>query len=333
MIKKYDYIIIGQGITGSALAWKLYYSNKKFLILDSENKNTASKAALGIYNPITGRRKALTWNVNELFENLERFYLNVEKEIGVKILFKKNIYRPINNNKDFNDWNSRMSNVKFQSIIKEIDEKKVITKKSGYIDVKKYLTHTRKYFKKKERYHRYKLDDKDIIIENNEIRLKGFQAKHIVMCIGIDQKKINLFNKIDINEVSGNSILAELNYSIKNIINNKISIVNTSKNIFHIGSSYNNGSDNIGHSKILDDARKIIKKKLIFKKSFFGIRSSSKDRRPIVGKHFQLNNLYIINGLGSKGISQAPYCSDKLFNYIERNKQIDKEININRFKT
>tara|TARA_B100000579_G_scaffold432103_1_gene448351 strand:+ start:8719 stop:9720 length:1002 start_codon:yes stop_codon:yes gene_type:complete len=333
MTKKYDYIIIGQGITGSALAWKLNYSNKKFLILDSENKNTASKAALGIYNPITGRRKALTWNVNELFENLERFYLNVEKEIGVKILFKKNIYRPINNNKDFNDWNSRMSNVKFQSIIKEIDEKKAITKKSGYIDVKKYLTHTRKYFKKKERYHRYKLDDKDIIIENNEIRLKGFQAKHIVMCIGIDQKKINLFNKIDINEVSGNSILAELNYSIKNIINNKISIVNTSKNIFHIGSSYNNGSDNIGHSKILDDARKIIKKKLIFKKSFFGIRSSSKDRRPIVGKHFQLKNLYIINGLGSKGISQAPYCSDKLFNYIERNKQIDKEININRFKT
>ena len=41
----------------------------------------------------------------------------------------------------------------------------------------------------------------------------------------------------------------------------------------------------------------------------------------------------IINGLGSKGISQAPYWSDKLFNYIERNKQIDKEININRFKT
>ena len=35
--------------------------------------------------------------------------------------------------------------------------------------------------------------------------------------------------------------------------------------------------------------------------------------------------------LGSKGISQAPYCSDKLFNYIENNKEIDKEINIKRF--
>ena len=84
---------------------------------------------------------------------------------------------------------------------------------------------------------------------------------------------------------------------------------------------------------MLDEARNILNKHLIFKKSFFGIRSTTKDRRPIVGKHSRIKNLYIINGLGSKGISQAPYCSDKLFNYIENNKEINKEINIKRFIT
>ena len=45
------------------------------------------------------------------------------------------------------------------------------------------------------------------------------------------------------------------------------------------------------------------------------------------------DSLYIINGLGSKGVSQSPYCSKELFNYIELNKNLDKEINIERFIT
>ena len=105
MAKKYDYVIIGQGVAGSAMAWKLYFKKKSFIILDSEINNSASSAALGIYNPITGRRKALTWNVVKLFKNLEGFYKRVEDYIGIKILFKKKIHRPLKDHVDFNDCN------------------------------------------------------------------------------------------------------------------------------------------------------------------------------------------------------------------------------------
>ena len=44
MNKKYDYIIIGQGLAGSAFAWKLYFNGKSFIIIDSEAKFSASKA-------------------------------------------------------------------------------------------------------------------------------------------------------------------------------------------------------------------------------------------------------------------------------------------------
>ena len=77
----------------------------------------------------------------------------------------------------------------------------------------------------------------------------------------------------------------------------------------------------------------IIKKEYKVKKINFGIRSASVDRKPLVGKHPTIDNLYIINGLGSKGVSQSPYCSKELFNYIELNKNLDKEINIERFIT
>ena len=114
MNKKYDYIIIGQGLAGSALAWRLYFNNKSFIIIDSQAKFSASKAALGIYNPITGRKNIKTWNAEILFKELEMFYKKIEKSLETKILYEKDIYRPFNKNKDVNDWDTRLGNNKYK---------------------------------------------------------------------------------------------------------------------------------------------------------------------------------------------------------------------------
>ena len=100
MKEKLDYIVIGQGIAGTTIAWWLNFNKKQFYILNDEKKNTSSAAALGIYNPITGRNSVKTWNSEILFKELEKFYSKVEKKIKKKILYKKNIYRPYKNIKE-----------------------------------------------------------------------------------------------------------------------------------------------------------------------------------------------------------------------------------------
>ena len=333
MIKKYDYLIIGQGIAGSSFAWTSYFNKKSFIILDSQEKNSASNAALGIYNPITGRRNSLTWNVEKLFNSLEEFYLNVEKTIKKNILFKKKIYRPFKDNRDYNDWNLRLENDKFKKYLSKIDSSGILTCKSGYLDVSKYLSETRKYFKSIDRYKNYKLSNNQVIIKKNRVIIKEFDAKNVIMCLGINQLNINYLNKIPLRAVSGNSIIAETNFNSNHIINKKISVINTSRKNIHAGSTYHNGFENNGVDKLLNKLDEIIKKEYKVKKINFGIRSASVDRKPLVGKHPTIDNLYIINGLGSKGVSQSPYCSKELFNYIELNKNLDKEINIERFIT
>ena len=59
MKEKLDYIVIGQGIAGTTIAWWLNFNKKQFYILNDEKKNTSSSAALGIYNPITGRKVSI----------------------------------------------------------------------------------------------------------------------------------------------------------------------------------------------------------------------------------------------------------------------------------
>ena len=82
-----------------------------------------------------------------------------------------------------------------------------------------------------------------------------------------------------------------------------------------------------GYYKCLEDS--VIKYKIIEKKA--GIRPATKDRRPFVGFHPSNKKIGIINGLGSKGISLAPYCTKILIDNIFNNKNINKEINIKRY--
>lgn len=332
MTKKYDYLIIGQGIAGSALAWNLYFNNRSFLILNSKVKNSASEAALGIYNPITGRRNSLTWNADKLFNTTEEFYSKIEKILEKKIIYKKNIYRQFKNNRDFNDWTIRSENSKFKKYIMKLDDKGVLTSKSGYLDVSKYLIETRKYFKSRDRYKEKKITSKNIIIDKSKIMISDIKAKNIIMCLGINQNQLDLFSYLPLRPVSGNSIIVEANFKSINIINDRISVINISKNNLHAGSTYHNGFENMGADKIKNQLKKIIKINYEIKEHKFGIRPATKDRRPFVGRHFEFKNLFILNGLGSKGVSQSPYCSKELLNYIELNKNLDREINIERIK-
>ena len=49
-----DYLLIGQGISGSVLAWQLLKVGKRIVVINNTLANRASSVAAGVYNPITG---------------------------------------------------------------------------------------------------------------------------------------------------------------------------------------------------------------------------------------------------------------------------------------
>ena len=63
-----------------------------------------------------------------------------------------------------------------------------------------------------------------------------------------------------------------------------------------------------------------------------GIRPTVIDRRPLLGKHPEFDNILIFNGLGTKGVMLAPYFAQHLVDFIEGNiLELEGEVNINRF--
>jgi hypothetical protein len=331
--KKIDYLIVGQGLSGTCFAWRSYFGNKTFKIIDKENSFSASKASVGIYNPITGRKYNVTWNVDKLFYELKCFYKKVEKKLNQKLLYEKNIFRPFKGNNEVNDWNIRLASKKYLKFCEKINDDGVLTNTSGYLDVNKFLLSSKKYFDNLRRYKSENFDKTKLKIKKNYFSYKNEEFKYVIMCTGISEKKINLFKDIKLNGVSGNSIIVKSKIGNDSIINKGINILPIKKNVYHIGSTYYHNMKDEGPDELVSKTKNLIKEDISLIDSKFGIRSTSKDRRPIIGEHNKIKKLFIMNAMGSKGVSQAPYCSKKLFNYINKDKNIDKEINIDRYRS
>jgi glycine oxidase len=65
----------------------------------------------------------------------------------------------------------------------------------------------------------------------------------------------------------------------------------------------------------------------------WGFRPTTPDRRPILGCLHGSENVVIFNGLGTKGVSLAPYFSGQLMDWLLGETEIQSEVNINRFKS
>jgi glycine/D-amino acid oxidase-like deaminating enzyme len=53
---------------------------------------------------------------------------------------------------------------------------------------------------------------------------------------------------------------------------------------------------------------------------------------PIIGEHPAKKGLYIMNGLGTKGVLFAPSMANMLLDFIEKGTAIIKDVNVMRYK-
>ncbi|MDL5050926.1 hypothetical protein QQ054_33540 [Oscillatoria amoena NRMC-F 0135] len=65
----------------------------------------------------------------------------------------------------------------------------------------------------------------------------------------------------------------------------------------------------------------------------WGFRPTVPDRRPILGVHPEFSSIVIFNGLGTKGVSLAPYFANHLVQWLENGQPLNNEVDIQRYKS
>lgn len=352
-LNKFDYIIIGQGIAGSVMALTLQQANKKVLIIDQNWQDSSSLVAAGIVNPVTGRRLVKSWKIDELLPVSLKFYKKLEQVLNVKFIKETSILRVFENVGEQNDFLSKTADPKFHDYLKE-GSFDLIPKgvnadlyfgeiiNSYFMNTPVFLEAVRKVFESENAFVATKFDFSDLKILENEINVsiegEVFQAPKIIFCEGHKMTENPYFNYLPLSPNKGEFLLiksAEL--PRERLIKKGVMIVPVQTDKFWVGATYDHFDLSLknteeGKSKMLTKLKKAIKVAFEVVDCGFGIRPATKDRRPLIGQHPEHNNLYLFNGMGSKGVSLSPFFAQQLLKNLETQTPLDPQVNINRFK-
>ena len=120
MAKK-DFIIVGQGLAGSVLAYLLWKKGKKVVIIDrkTDDELTSSRIAAGVISPITGWRFVKSWRIDEFLPAARAVYRGIETDLNIKIWHDRRLIRTIRNAEEQNNFQLRRAFVDYQPYISE----------------------------------------------------------------------------------------------------------------------------------------------------------------------------------------------------------------------
>lgn len=343
-----DYLIIGQGLAGSVLSFYLMEAGFKVQVLGKPGLSVSSEVAAGLYNPVTGRKMVKTWNADKLFFQLEPAYRQMEALSADHFLHPTPIYRPFMDTAEQNDWFAKQGDPAFSPYIEAVFDKPqyhphvknpyggLLLKKSGWLDIPAMLKAWQAYLKEHNAYEETAFEEDALQIGADKVSYKGIEARKIIYCNGTNILQSKFWNWLPLRPVKGEVLQLKASVALDKIMNRGVFLLPLGGGNYKVGSTYDQRDLSLEPSQA---ARQEMLERLSSLASFpfevqeqlAGIRPATKDRRPVLGIHPRFKTLGLFNGLGTKGVSLAPYCAGLLTDYLLQEKEISAEVNIDRF--
>lgn len=344
-----DVLIIGQGICGTMLSWFLQKEGKSFFVIDEAAASAASRVAAGIINPVTGRRYHTTW----LAEELHTFALATYNELGTYLAkplihpysiidffptaqMRNTFVDRISENDTYlhpyPDQNSFNSHFNYDFGCGEI-------KPAYTVDLQTLLPAWRNKLVEQNR-----VSDERFSLENLQVMEDGVtygsvSAKKIVFCDGMASADNPWFSLLPFSGSKGEAlIIACEGLTREHIFKRGMLLVPLPEApLYWLGSNYqweyeNDQPSEAFYNTATDMLKHWLKKPFEVLEHKAGVRPSTLERRPFVGFHPQSTSVGILNGMGTKGVSLAPFFANQLVQHLVHHFPITPEADVHRFQ-
>ncbi|MCE3281711.1 MAG: dependent oxidoreductase [Chitinophagaceae bacterium] len=342
-----DYIVVGQGICGTFLSWNLMREGQRVVVIDHADPFSSSKVASGVINPVTGRRIVKTWMIDALLPFVQEQYELFGAEIGASLIRQCNVldFHPTpqvaasfadRHREDpaylaYGDAAQYGSLFNFHYGIGEVSP-------CLLVQLNTLLDKWRLVLSARECLRNTQFDIGHLETDNDSARYQDITAKKIIFCGGAADFDLALFDRLPYAKNKGEAIIAEIpGLPATNIYKQGISIVPWENDLFWIGSSYEWEYNDLEPSerfrtRVEQQLNAWLKLPYRVVDHIASVRPATVERRPFVGLHPLHSTVGILNGMGTKGCSLAPWFAHQLAQHLVYDRPVAAEADVKRFR-
>ncbi len=345
-----DFLIVGQGIAGTLLAYFLELKGQTVRVVDDGYERSASRVAAGIVNPITGRRFIKSWRIDELIPFARQTYRALEDLLGISIYHEQPLIRSIFTIAEENDWISRTADPSYDAYLEEYAELgsyagRLIPARSygavrqaAQVDLPLLLAAYRDRLQTKGALIDEGFDHQRMTLTAAGAAYEGLHFQRVVFCEGYRALENPFFNYLPFKGDKGEVLIVRIpGLRFDRIIKHRVFIVPLPDDRYWVGATYvhryqDDRPTPEGRQTLEEKLRSTLQVPFEIVEHRAAVRPTVKDRRPFLGNHLKYPQLSIFNGLGTKGSSLGPLWAHHLAAFLVDGAALDPEVSIRRFE-
>lgn len=330
------FLIIGQGLAGTCLAWRLYERGVPFLIVDRDEALTSSKVAAGLVTPITGMRLNLNWRYHQLYPEALAFYRTLEQRLHETFYHEVPIVRLLRDEKAAALWEKRRLQPEVAPYVSATAEPPLVDEAifanpyggfqqqhSGWLDTAAFLSASKAYFQNLGVWQGGEVKPESLDVSPQQVVWNDQSFQMAIFCTGWEAAHHPWFDWVPFQSARGTVLNVKADTGGENrVINRGCWLLPRADGSLRVGPTYELSFDNPTQPSpeavtgLETKLQALLKSAYTITGSQTGVRPIIKGHHALIGRHPGRPQIALMNGLGSKGVLRAPWVARQLTEHL-----------------
>lgn len=332
----HDALILGRGIAGAVLAETLLQRGLRVHVFDNKRLGNASMAAAGVVNPVVLKRDVPSWRAAELLPVAQAFYTVMEERYGAHFWHPIELVKLLPSEREAAQWQRAMQDPATAPFIDQRQQAGLdaaplhvphghgTVHASAWLDVPAMLEAQRGHLLRTGSLTETDISEADIERSESGVRIASCSAPLLVRCTGPFASLPGLV------PVKGEGLTLRLpGLRTSRMLHRAVFLLPVGEERYRVGATFKwdavwDGPTAEARTWLLDKLRLMTPVQPEVGEQWVGVRPTSADRRPIMGRTTE--HEAVLNGLGARGVLLAPWCAAHLADHLFEGKSIAEEL-------
>jgi glycine/D-amino acid oxidase-like deaminating enzyme len=345
-----DFLIVGQGLAGSFLAWHLLKRGQTVVIVDDAHADCSSFAAAGMINPITGKRLVLSPRCERLLPFAKSAYRELEQQFHQTFFEPKDIIRLFRDDKERKAWERKRAVTHLKeyygdrmppgSYGKAINDAlgSFLIRQGGYCRTGELMQCFTDFFRSRDCLVNARFRHEELELDEGRVSWRGQNFDRVIFSEGYQAKDNPFFSWLPYNLAKGEILTLGLDEPLlpDTVISCGKWCIPLAPGQYTVGSTY--GWDRFdcrvtgqAQDEILSAISHFLRVPFRVLDHAAGVRPIVKDLKPAMGLHPRHRQVAIFNGLASKGLLWGPFYARQMTRFLLDDEPLEAEVSIDRF--